>query len=105
MHTDERTVADVFSSNGYVTGMVGKWHLGDNAPHRPQDRGFQDVVWQHHQSVADGTENCKYVVLNPHVERGSLLNFEHLRFDYLVSRKLFKQQLSNAGLAGRFGAH
>ena len=66
---------------------------------------FQDVVWQHHQSVADGTENCKYVVLNPHVERGSLLNFEHLRFDYLVSRKLFKQQLSNAGLAGRFGAH
>jgi arylsulfatase A-like enzyme len=43
MHTDERTVADVFSSNGYVTGMVGKWHLGDNAPHRPQDRGFQDV--------------------------------------------------------------
>jgi arylsulfatase A-like enzyme len=25
--------------------MTGKWHLGDNAPHRPQDRGFQDVVW------------------------------------------------------------
>ena len=25
--------------------MFGKWHLGDNAPHRPQDYGFQDVVW------------------------------------------------------------
>lgn len=45
MHTDEKTIADVFSSNGYTTGMVGKWHLGDNAPHRPQDRGFSDVVW------------------------------------------------------------
>jgi len=45
MHTDEKTVANLFSENGYVTGMVGKWHLGDNAPHRPQDRGFQDVVW------------------------------------------------------------
>ena len=45
MHTDERTIADVFADAGYVTGMVGKWHLGDNAPHRPQDRGFQDVVW------------------------------------------------------------
>lgn len=45
MHADEKTVADLFSEAGYATGMAGKWHLGDNAPHRPQDRGFQDVVW------------------------------------------------------------
>lgn len=45
LHTDERTIATVFSEGGYRTGMIGKWHLGDNAPHRPQDRGFQDVVW------------------------------------------------------------
>ncbi|MGI9242920.1 MAG: arylsulfatase [Verrucomicrobiales bacterium] len=45
LHTDERTVANLFADGGYVTGMAGKWHLGDNAPHRPQDRGFQDVVW------------------------------------------------------------
>lgn len=45
MHPDEKTVAHLFAGAGYVTGMVGKWHLGDNAPHRPQDRGFQDVVW------------------------------------------------------------
>ncbi|MDA7881895.1 arylsulfatase [Akkermansiaceae bacterium] len=45
MHRDEKTVANLFADAGYATGMVGKWHLGDNAPHRPQDRGFQDVVW------------------------------------------------------------
>ena len=45
MHRDEKTIANLFADDGYVTGMVGKWHLGDNAPHRPQDRGFQDVVW------------------------------------------------------------
>lgn len=45
MHHDEKTIANLFADSGYVTGMVGKWHLGDNAPHRPQDRGFQDVVW------------------------------------------------------------
>ena len=45
MHPDEKTVAHLFAEAGYATGMVGKWHLGDNAPHRPQDRGFQDVVW------------------------------------------------------------
>ncbi len=41
---DETTIADLFSSNGYTTGMFGKWHLGDNYPYRPQDRGFQRVV-------------------------------------------------------------
>ena len=41
----ESTLADAMRSTGYTTGMVGKWHLGDNAPHRPQDRGFQDVLW------------------------------------------------------------
>ncbi|MFC5051814.1 arylsulfatase [Rubritalea spongiae] len=45
MHTDEKTIANLFSDAGYTTGMVGKWHLGDNAPHRPQDRGFQKVLW------------------------------------------------------------
>ena len=45
MHRDEKTLANLFADNGYATGMAGKWHLGDNAPHRPQDRGFQDVVW------------------------------------------------------------
>ena len=40
----ERTVADIFASTGYSTGLFGKWHLGDNFPYRPQDRGFQHVA-------------------------------------------------------------
>ncbi|MGP1993240.1 arylsulfatase [Zobellia laminariae] len=34
----------VFEENGYVTGMYGKWHLGDAFPYRPEDRGFQETV-------------------------------------------------------------
>ncbi len=45
MHPDEKTMGHLFAEAGYATGMVGKWHLGDNAPHRPQDRGFQEVLW------------------------------------------------------------
>ena len=41
---DERTLAQIFAQNGYATGMFGKWHLGDNYPFRPEDRGFQEVV-------------------------------------------------------------
>jgi len=50
------TMADIFASNGYHTGLFGKWHLGDSYPHRPQDRGFQETI--HHgawgiTSIAD----------------------------------------------------
>ena len=38
------TMGDVFTDNGYATGMFGKWHLGDAYPYRAEDRGFQDVV-------------------------------------------------------------
>ena len=44
LRKDETTMADVFASNGYRTGMFGKWHLGDNYPYRPFDRGFEHVV-------------------------------------------------------------
>ena len=56
MHPDERTIADLFSEAGYATGMIGKWHLGDNAPHRPQDRGFQHVVWHRCGGVGQASD-------------------------------------------------
>lgn len=40
----ELTMADAFSQNGYATGIFGKWHLGDDYPYRPSDRGFQKSV-------------------------------------------------------------
>jgi arylsulfatase A-like enzyme len=56
MHPNERTIGNVFSENGYTTGMIGKWHLGDNAPHRPQERGFQDVVWHRCGGVGQASD-------------------------------------------------
>ena len=42
---DEETLAEVFAKNGYQTAMFGKWHLGDNYPFRPHDRGFQVALY------------------------------------------------------------
>lgn len=39
----ETTMAQIFKDNGYSTGIFGKWHLGDNYPFRPQDKGFDEV--------------------------------------------------------------
>ncbi|OHB76825.1 MAG: N-acetylgalactosamine-4-sulfatase [Planctomycetes bacterium RBG_16_55_9] len=44
LRKDEVTMGDVFSAGGYRTGIFGKWHLGDNYPFRPQDRGFGEVL-------------------------------------------------------------
>ncbi|MEO9894151.1 arylsulfatase [Aurantibacter sp.] len=41
---DEVLLPQIFAQNGYTNGMFGKWHLGDNYPFRPEDRGFHEVV-------------------------------------------------------------
>ena len=44
LRANEISMADYFRDSGYATGIFGKWHLGDNTPYRPQDRGFDTVV-------------------------------------------------------------
>lgn len=44
LRENEMTLGDFFQTNGYATGMFGKWHLGDNYPFRPEDRGFDEVM-------------------------------------------------------------
>lgn len=41
---NEVTMGQVFLDAGYATGMFGKWHMGDNYPFRPEDRGFSEVM-------------------------------------------------------------
>lgn len=36
----ETTMAQVLKTAGYVTGIVGKWHIGQAAGYHPMDRGF-----------------------------------------------------------------
>lgn len=39
---NEVTLGQHFEKD-YATAMFGKWHLGDNYPYRPEDRGFEEV--------------------------------------------------------------
>lgn len=38
----EKTIAQYMKAEGYATGAVGKWHLGDNAEYHPNKRGFDE---------------------------------------------------------------
>jgi len=41
----ERTMPQYFAEAGYRCGHFGKWHLGDNYPYRPHDRGFHEALF------------------------------------------------------------
>ncbi len=45
---DEITVAEVFKSAGYSTGLFGKWHLGDYGEYLPTNQGFDYFYGSHH---------------------------------------------------------
>lgn len=37
------TIAQMLQKAGYSTGIFGKWHLGDEEPYQPHNRGFDEV--------------------------------------------------------------
>jgi arylsulfatase A-like enzyme len=41
---DKVTIADTLKKAGYATGMFGKWHLGNDAEHHPNKRGFDEAI-------------------------------------------------------------
>ena len=60
LKADLKTMADLFREAGYRTGLFGKWHLGDNFPFRPEDRGFDEAIWfpaSHINSAPDYWDN------------------------------------------------
>ena len=51
---DEKTIGDVFKANGYVTGLIGKWHCGTGPDCHPLKRGFDEYEGFH------GSQNLSY---------------------------------------------
>ena len=43
MNPESITLPAVLRDAGYTTGIFGKWHLGDEATHQPENRGFDEV--------------------------------------------------------------
>lgn len=47
LEPSEYTLAEALKDAGYRTALIGKWHIGANQPHWPEQQGF-DVAWHCH---------------------------------------------------------
>jgi predicted acylesterase/phospholipase RssA len=65
---------------------------------------LEDTVWEYQVTQGRESANCKFIMLDPHMKMAGMFNFALVYFHYLWARRMFKEQLSNAGLAKRFGA-
>ena len=50
----EVTVAEVLSAAGYSTAMWGKWHLGDEPEHAPENQGYDYAYYGLWNGAPDG---------------------------------------------------
>ncbi|MBN9519888.1 arylsulfatase [bacterium] len=57
MRPDVPTIQQFLAAGGYRTGLFGKWHLGDNYPLRPEDRGFQETLWSRGGGLAQPSDH------------------------------------------------
>ena len=55
LRAEEVTLAEMLAAAGYRTGIFGKWHLGDNAPFRPIDQGFQEALVHRGGGIGQGS--------------------------------------------------
>ncbi|MFV0467656.1 MAG: sulfatase-like hydrolase/transferase, partial [Dysgonomonas sp.] len=61
LNEDYTTIAEVFRSKGYHTGIVGKWHQtgyikgGASYESSPDKHGFDEVIVSENEGIANGT--------------------------------------------------
>lgn len=69
---DEVTIAEALREAGYLTAMVGKWHLGDT-PYRPKQRGFDIAIGEPHSGSPAGGYYLPNRINLPGAKKGDYL--------------------------------
>jgi arylsulfatase A-like enzyme len=77
MRPEELTLPEILKANGYDTAFIGKWHVGDNFPCRPDDQGYDHAVWHH----GGGLGNAPDYWENDYYDDTFKVNGEWQKFD------------------------
>lgn len=73
IHTDIPVMPEIFRENGYATGHFGKWHLGDNYPFRPMDRGFDESIKHGGASIFQTPDYWDNDYMDDHYEHNGVM--------------------------------
>ena len=87
---NETTLADIFKENGYRTGIFGKWHLGDNYPYRPMDRGFDESIVHGGGGISQQTDHW----LNDYFDDTYMVNGEAKKFEGYCTDVWFREGMN-----------
>ena len=87
LNPDELTLGELFKANGYTTGMIGKWHLGDNYPSRPQDQGFDHVAMHLGGGIGNGGDYWE----NDYYDDTFMVNGEFKKYEGYCTDVWFKE--------------
>ena len=91
MDPSEKTLGDALKHSGYVTAIIGKWHLGSREPYHPNNRGF-DEFW----GFLGGSRSYFFNESNDDredQEREILHNRTHVNFEGYLTDKFSDQSV------------
>jgi arylsulfatase A-like enzyme len=57
LRAEEKILPQYFAEADYRCGQFGKWHLGDNYPYRPHDRGFHEALYSRGGGVGQSPDH------------------------------------------------
>lgn len=86
----EWTLASALRENGYRTGIFGKWHLGDEYPYRPNDRGFETAIVHGGGGVGQTPDYWG----NDYFDDTYSVNGQYRRFEGYCTDVFFREALS-----------
>jgi arylsulfatase A-like enzyme len=93
LHPDEITIAEVLKEKDYVTALIGKWHLGDQAEFHPNRQGF-DYYYGILYSNDTGRGRFKW--------RGSTQLYEQPEIPLMRNEKVIEAPVRQETLTSRY---
>lgn len=87
---DEALLPEILHRRGYHTGMVGKWHLGDQPGHLPNDNGFDSfygVLYSNDQKRMSVLRDGEVEIPSPVDQSNLTKNYTREALDFIEANQ------------------